>query len=983
MDIRLFRGKDQPIFIGNLRSADSCSAAVRRLAFGDYCLEGVMQDQTHEMTAIRAEQPAPTMRNRFSPVWRLLSGLSLILAAAALATRLAAGPRFDELLILSAVAPAAFLALRLLVHDSADPEAAAAPAGKQLKELFDSAGPGVMAISLDGRLTYMNPSAERMLGYRAAELMKQWATTDILAPGEGTRLVAEMEKLCAVQRPPEPTPAGRMAAYMNCVQTLPPNRVPSFDAQLRRKNGVLIPVTLHISALRDGAGALSGLAAVAVDRTATLRQEQALRESQERYRDLFENSSEMIATLSPAGKFLYANPAWKRCFGQDNAALLALDSIEDLFCSGCRGEVAALIRRALDGEVVDRAPLRHHTPDGRVLELELSLSQRQKAGNPLAVRCLLRDVTRQKQREHRLALQLEVSQIVGENTSPEVAALRILEALCVSQGWDLAIKWEVNAEDNQLEFSTAWGSPESCTGILIQECAGLTLARGSGLSGRAWAEGRTVWIADLASLPVSPRIQSALRREMASGWAAPVRVGNKILAVLEFYCHSRLREDREAIAAVETVAASLGQMLARSRERGRAEDLYRQQEILLDSVDDGICGVDRRGLVSFANPAAARLLGAAASSLTGRPVHDLLHSAAAAGRPCNQDCPLRRSSENHKAVAGEDVFSRSDGSTFPVEYVLTPILKQGRFSGSVLSFRDISHRYALDRLKDEFISTVSHELRTPLTSIRGALGLLSSGILGQVNDKAANLLRIALTNSDRLVRLINDILDLERIQSGREPLAFRPVLLAEIVRQAIDSMAPVAEAAGVQLVCDTAQVEIEADPDRLLQVLTNLLSNAVKFSPSGATVSVMLRPEVNGVILSVIDQGRGIPADKLDAIFGRFQQVDASDSRQKGGTGLGLAICRTIVQQHSGRIWAECNPVSGSTFRVYLPYKPAFPDSLETPDGLFDQKPGQETLSAPAAQGPGLDDLAQLASDGRGSNRPEFLKAKLPAWPGR
>ena len=144
------------------------------------------------------------------------------------------------------------------------------------------------------------------------------------------------------------------------------------------------------------------------------------------------------------------------------------------------------------------------------------------------------------------------------------------------------------------------------------------------------------------------------------------------------------------------------------------------------------------------------------------------------------------------------------------------------------------------------------------------------------------------------------------------------------MKQAIDDMQPVADVGRRQAHPrrDT-QVEIAADPDRLLQVITNLLSNAVKFSPPNSPVSVMLRPGVTGVILSVIDHGRGIPADKLETIFGRFQQVDASDSRQKGGTGLGLAICRTIVMQHSGRIWAERNPVRGSTFRVFLPYQPA------------------------------------------------------------
>jgi len=314
-------------------------------------------------------------------------------------------------------------------------------------------------------------------------------------------------------------------------------------------------------------------------------------------------------------------------------------------------------------------------------------------------------------------------------------------------------------------------------------------------------------------------------------------------------------------------------------------------------------------------------------------VHDLLHGSARPGLRCGQDCALRAATERHVATAGEDTIYRTDGSPLPTEYFFTPILDHGRFSGSVLSFRDISQRYALDRLKDEFISTVSHELRTPLTSIRGALGLLSSGILGELNEKAANLLRIATSNSDRLVRLINDILDLERIQSGRAPIAFRPIQLSQVVHQAIDGMQPVAEAAGVQLIHDTTQVEISGDPDRLLQVVTNLLSNAVKFSPPNSTVSVMMRPGSAGVTLSVIDQGRGIPADKLESIFGRFQQVDASDSRQKGGSGLGLAICRTIVQQHAGRVWAERNPVRGSTFRVFLPYQQS-PTSLSAgPDG--------------------------------------------------
>jgi PAS domain S-box-containing protein len=541
------------------------------------------------------------------------------------------------------------------------------------------------------------------------------------------------------------------------------------------------------------------------------------------------------------------------------------------------------------------------------------------------------------QRERRVALQLVVSEIVGENTSPEVAAMRILEALCVSQGWDVALKWEVNAEENRLEFCSGWSAPGRRTETLIKDSMGVTLPPDGGMLGRAWQDGRSIWVADLASEPANPHTKAALRRGMVSGCAVPVRVGSRVLAVLEFYCHFSLRENRETMAAVETVAASLGQMLARSQERSWAEKLYRQQEILLNSVADGICGLDRTGLVSFANPAAAGLLGAAASSIAGKPVHELLHGSAPSGSECGEDCALLRATGRLQlmATSGEDTFFRVDGSPFRVDYALTPILDHGRLSGSVLSFRDISQRYALDRLKDEFVSTVSHELRTPLTAIRGALGLLDHGGLGHFNDKGANLLRIALANSERLIRLINDILDLERLKSGRERLIFKKVQLSQIVRQAIDFMVPVADAAGVRLMHDDTQAEIAADPDRLLQVLTNLLSNAVKFSPRNSTISVLMRPDVNGVTLSVVDPGRGIPADKLETIFGRFQQVDASDSRQKGGTGLGLAICRTIVHQHSGRIWAERNPVRGTAFRVFLPFKPV---PIGTADHIFDEE---------------------------------------------
>lgn len=260
----------------------------------------------------------------------------------------------------------------------------------------------------------------------------------------------------------------------------------------------------------------------------------------------------------------------------------------------------------------------------------------------------------------------------------------------------------------------------------------------------------------------------------------------------------------------------------------------------------------------------------------------------------------------------------------------------------------LAARSDMDSVKDEFISTVSHELRTPLTSIRGALGLLTSGMLGDIDPKSQNLLRIASSNTERLIRLINDILDLERMESGRAPLKLRRCSIQDLAREAVDTMTPMADNAGIhlELTCYAPRDSIyfDADPDRMLQVLTNLLSNAIKFSPVGSTVAVQIDSDTNSVLLKVVDQGRGIPPDKLEAVFDRFQQVESSDASKKGGTGLGLAICRSIVQQHGGAIWAQANQ-NGPGTTLWMQLSRSARASDAAPHAL---------TAAPAERGEGL-----------------------------
>src|SRR5438874_5608399 len=226
-------------------------------------------------------------------------------------------------------------------------------------------------------------------------------------------------------------------------------------------------------------------------------------------------------------------------------------------------------------------------------------------------------------------------------------------------------------------------------------------------------------------------------------------------------------------------------------------------------------------------------------------------------------------------------------------------------------------------MKDEFVSTVSHELRTPLTSIRGALGLLASGMIGKVDARAQRMLDIAVSNTDRLVRLINDILDLERMESAHVELSRGACDAADLMTSSVDVVQAFADRAGVRIVIEPIHETIWADSDRIVQTLTNLLSNAVKFSQRDQTVR--LSGSTNGEVFTfeVEDHGRGIPSSHLETVFERFKQVDSSDSRNKNGTGLGLAICRSIVGAHGGKIWAESVEGKETTFRFTIPMQPA------------------------------------------------------------
>ena len=232
---------------------------------------------------------------------------------------------------------------------------------------------------------------------------------------------------------------------------------------------------------------------------------------------------------------------------------------------------------------------------------------------------------------------------------------------------------------------------------------------------------------------------------------------------------------------------------------------------------------------------------------------------------------------------------------------------------------DITERKAIEQMKSEFVSIASHEMRTPMTSIHGVLKLIAAGHIGNFSQRGKEMVDIALRNTDRLIRLIDDVLDLERMEFGRETIVRQHCNNANLIQQAVSTMSTIAQQDRITIETEVTAIDLWVDPDRILQTLTNLISNAIKFSSPGGKILITSEPQGDRVLFTVRDWGRGIPDNKQKTIFERFQQVDASDSRKKGGTGLGLAICRHIIEKHGGTIKVESKLGQGSTFKFTLP----------------------------------------------------------------
>ncbi|MBX9952878.1 MAG: PAS domain S-box protein, partial [Candidatus Obscuribacterales bacterium] len=532
------------------------------------------------------------------------------------------------------------------------------------------------------------------------------------------------------------------------------------------------------------------------------------------------------------------------------------------------------------------------------------------------------DITERKNAEANLLMQYAITDALAESSDLSDASPKLLKAICTNRQWSLAILWMLDPQDDVLRYEGSWCADVPDLKQLVENSRRMTFGRGEGALGIPLVSGQPF----IAQTPEESSLQGRMENppERFGYMSFPVTEDEQVFGVLEFMSDEPIKPDGEFFLMLNSVATQINQFAEQMSAEMRLKDSDARIRAMLESAIDGIVTFDLSGIVELVNPSFERILGINADDVLGKSIAQIVPGETSVDRIGDRKISTIQDVlddlKAHNYSDRELIVKRSDGTLIPVEFRVSEVVLGTRnfYSGII---RDITERKEVELRVSEFYSTVSHELRTPLTSIRGALGLMEGGIVGEIPAAALELVTIARVSCDRLIRLINDILDLRKIEAGKLELKLESLDSESMVKATADSLRTMCEEYGVSIeVHVNDKRPVKGDHDRVVQILTNLVSNAVKFSGPEGKLDVRVVGGTNGAVrFEVEDNGPGIPESQLHRLFGKFQQLDSSDTRAQGGTGLGLAISKALVEKHNGRIGVKSVEKKGSTFWFEIP----------------------------------------------------------------
>jgi PAS domain S-box-containing protein len=563
--------------------------------------------------------------------------------------------------------------------------------------------------------------------------------------------------------------------------------------------------------------------------------------------------------------------------------------------------------------------------DGTNFPVQIVSSPVMRRGERVGAVVTFRDVTERNLLERRLNAQHAITLILQDASSVDEALPKILATLCQCFEVEAGSVWLINPVKSVMECVLVQHPPGSEFDELDQVCKHQTYMMNEGIPGRVWKMRDALYIHNITEKPdLVLRGAQLEKAKMKSAFAFPIIQSQRVLGVIEFFGKELREPDEQLLTLVASTSNQIGEFVQRKRTEMHLVTSEARLNAIINTMAEGVIVADLTGKFLLINQAAKRMHNAAdennISDLT-----KLFKYYAADSRTALQmeDLPLLR------AMRGDPVDN--------VEIFLQPLSgeegvwlsatarrlcdESGELIGGVVVMNDITERKSTEKRLSEFYSTVSHELRTPLTSIKASLGLLEGGIAGDLSTKAMQLVSVGRSESDRLVRLINDILDVKKMEDGNFELKVVEVNLADLIDHSVTGLDAIIAQSDLTIdVSIDAPAVVMGDRDRLTQVLYNLLSNAIKFSPKGSTIKISVVHEHDFMKISVTDTGQGIPEDQIHLLFGMFQQLSVGENRPPG-TGLGLAICKKIVELHGGRIGLESKVGEGSVFWFELPVK--------------------------------------------------------------